>query len=77
MIKKSIRFDDELIKGIEEYSATNCEGNFNMAVRVLLKQALNLGCRLHVSDENVDLSSLATNDGIIWTKIGNTNNEQT
>lgn len=43
MIRKEIKFPNELVKSIQDYADLFCEGNFNMAVRQLAKKGLNNG----------------------------------
>lgn len=40
MIRKEIQFQEELAKAIQEYADSFCEGNFNMAVRMLTKKGM-------------------------------------
>ena len=40
MIKKEIGFTVELKIAIQEYADINCDGNFNMAVRQLIRSGL-------------------------------------
>ena len=39
-MKKLVDFRD-LSKSVQSYADKNCEGNFSLAVRVLIKKALN------------------------------------
>ena len=40
MVRKEIGFPEDLQKSIQKYADENCEGNFNMAVRQLVKLSL-------------------------------------
>jgi hypothetical protein len=40
MIRKEIKFHPELAKAVQEYADSFCEGNFNMAVRMMIKKEL-------------------------------------
>ena len=40
MIKKEVRFQEALNIAIQEYADLFCEGNFNLAVRQLIKKGL-------------------------------------
>lgn len=43
MIRKEIKFNEDLQKSIQEHADLFYDGNFNMAVRQLVKKGLNDG----------------------------------